>query len=68
MTTVLTAAIVWPLLVLVLGLLVGRLLRSADRQEEQRRALSPAAAPPGPRSQRRQRMGGDGRRAVVPVG
>jgi hypothetical protein len=46
-SAVLIAAMVWPALLLVLALLLGRLLRSADRLEEQRRCDA-AAAPPLP--------------------
>jgi hypothetical protein len=41
---------VWPALLLVLALLLGRLLRSGDRHEEQRRRDAAAAVPLPPES------------------
>jgi hypothetical protein len=35
----------WPVLLIVLALLLGRLLRSGDRHEEQRRCDAAAAVP-----------------------
>ena len=48
MSAVLIAAMVWPALLVVLALLLGRLLRSADRHEEQRRCDAAAALPVPP--------------------
>ncbi|MGY2002855.1 hypothetical protein [Blastococcus sp. SYSU DS1024] len=65
MTGLLVAAAVWPVLVVPLAFLIGRLLRSTDRLEEaQRAADATAAAPPvrrGARSRARRSRAGRGR-------